>query len=146
MTQPHHGEHMDQHPEDAAGADRTHKNGSPVPPSLPDPNTGSKGESTHTQRSSFTLDELTTHALGMLDLGHRQGRRAGALETERRLRAQHARELEEAEYRGLTKQVTRREAQRIVAALRDAAIADRCPTCSQVLPLTTGHDDTEGAR
>ncbi len=85
MTQPHHGEHEDQRPEDAAGADRTRKNGSPVPPSLPDSNTGSKGESIHTRRSSFTLAEQEMLRQGEHDRGWWEGYFYGVRETTARL-------------------------------------------------------------
>lgn len=152
---PPHGEHASQYPPHGErvkrprhgdGANCTKKNSSPANPILEDHSTATSSRNDCSPRSSFTVDEVTTIALGMLDLGQRQGRRAGALETERRLRAQHARELKEAEYRGMTKQLNRRESQMMANALGNAAIADRCPTCSHALPLSTGHDDTEGAR
>ncbi len=156
---PRHGEHASQypphgervkHPRHGDGANCTKKNSSPANPILDDNNTATSSRNDCSPRSSFTVDEVTTIALGMRQLNdsetYRRGYFDGATETERRLKAQHARELQEAEYRGQIQQLNRRQSQMMANALTDAAIADRCPRCNHVLPFTTGHDDTEGAR
>lgn len=156
---PRHGEHMNQrpphgervkHPRHGDGANCTKKDSSPANPILDDDSTATSSDFNGSPRSSFTVDEVTTIALGMRQLNdsetYRRGYVAGATETARRLRTQHARELKEAEYRGQIQQLNTRQSQMMANALTDAAIADRCPRCNHVLPLTTGHGDTEGAR
>lgn len=132
MTQPHHGEHMDQHPEDAAGADRTHKNGSPVPSSLPAPNTGSKGESIHTRRSSFTLAEQETLRQGEHAQGRWEGYLIGVRETTARLAPMREAERQEVYRDGwwdaMHARISTHDRKTVERALT-AAFSPRCFNC-----------------
>ena len=74
---PRHGEHMNQrpphgervkHPRHGDGANCTKKDSSPANPILDDDSTATSSDFNGSPRSSFTVDEVTTIALGMRQL------------------------------------------------------------------------------
>ncbi|PWI27757.1 hypothetical protein CAY35_06030 [Pseudoglutamicibacter cumminsii] len=129
---PRHGERRSQHPRHGGGADRIQKNSSPVSSSLPDSNTGSKGESIHTRRSSFTLAEQELLRQGEHNRGWWEGYFYGVRETTARLAPMREAERQElyldAWWDAMHVRISTQHRKTVELALT-AAFSPRCYNC-----------------
>ena len=132
---PRYGERV-KHPRHGDGANCTKKNSSPANPILGDHSTATSNRNDCSPRSTLTVDEVTTIALGMRQLNdsetYRRGYFDGATETERRLAPLRAAEKKElyldAWWDAMHARISTQDRKTVERAL-SAAYSPRCYNC-----------------